>query len=142
MPPHPTSRRRGRERALQCLYGIDHTQYDYEEVLEDFWAQLPTKPGPRDYAEKLIRGVREHVGELDHHIHGALQNWTPERVGPIERNAIRIAVYEMLHVSDVPSRVAINEAIEVVKLFGADEATRFVNGVLDRLRRKFEGEDA
>ncbi len=138
MPPRPASRHRGRERALQCLYGIDHTRYDCEEVLEDFWNQMPTKPGPKDYAEKLVRGVCAHREELDRHIHGALDNWTPERVGPIERNVLRIALFEMLHVGDVPARVAINEAIEVVKTFGAPEATRFVNGVLDRLREKLE----
>jgi len=129
------SRRRGRERALQFLFSLDFTGHSVEDKLEDFWAINPVKPGAKEYAEVLIHGVSRFQDEIDQEIAGALDNWTPDRVGFVERNVLRIALYEMRHCPDVPDSVAINEAIEVTKIFGADEATKFVNGVLDRLRR-------
>ena len=128
-------RRRARERALQFLFGLDFTHYAWEETLEDFWKDNPAKPGVKRYARELVRGVCQHHEELDEQIIEALDNWSPERVGHVERVALRIALYEMRYRDDVPPSVAINEAIEVVKRFGTDDAPRFVNGVLDRLRR-------
>lgn len=90
----------------------------------------------RAYAEKLITGVCANREELDTSINAALDNWTPDRVGKIELAAIRIALFEMIYLSDVPASVAINEAIEVTRNYGSDEAPRFVNGVLDRLRKQ------
>lgn len=127
-------RRRARERALQFLFGLDFTAYAWQEVLEDFWAMNPARPGVRQYARTLICGVKEHQDALDEAIHGALENWTASRVGHVERNVLRIALFEMRHVDDVPQAVAINEAVEVCKIYCAEEATRFVNGVLDRLK--------
>ena len=135
---NPTIRRRARERALQFLYGIHLTKNDVETALEPFWEITPAKPGVQKYAEKIIRGVCENVEALDEQIADALDNWSPDRVGHIERAVLRIALYEMIHVEDVPAPVAINEAIEVSKRFGADGAPRFINGVLDRLRKKID----
>tara|TARA_R110001592_G_scaffold284977_1_gene553314 strand:- start:38 stop:463 length:426 start_codon:yes stop_codon:yes gene_type:complete len=129
-------RRRGRERALQFLFSLDFTEYTVAEKLEDFWNINPARPGARSYAEKLIHGVASHREELDEEIASALDKWTPDRIGFIERSALRIALFEMRHFRDVPDAVAINEAIEVVKIFGADDATKFINGVLDRLKQK------
>jgi transcription antitermination protein NusB len=131
---NPKVRRRGRERALQFLFSLDFTEYSVEDKLEDFWAINPARPGARQYAEKLIHGVSNHQEALDQEISGALDNWTPDRIGHIERSAIRIALFEMRHFRDVPEAVAINEALEVVKTFGADDAPKFVNGVLGRLK--------
>lgn len=128
-----TVRRRGRERALQFLYGLDFTKYNWQEVLPDFWRVNESKPGVRQYAQRLIRGVMDHRARLDETISAALENWTIERLGKIERNIIRIALYEILYCDDVPDKVAVNEAIEVAKNYGSDETPRFVNGVLDRL---------
>jgi N utilization substance protein B len=120
------------------LYGIHLTKNEAEESLESFWEMTPAKPGVQKYAEQVIRGVCENVESLDEQISDALDNWSPDRVGHIERAVLRIALYEIIHVEDVPAPVAINEAIEVVKRFGADDAPRFVNGVLDRLRKKID----
>ena len=133
---NPVVRRRGRERALQFLFSLGFTGYAYEEKLAEFWAINPVKPGAMQYAEKLIHGVCANEAVLDEEIASALVNWTPYRIGPIERAALRIALYEMRHCGDVPDAVAINEAIEVVKIFGSDDAPKFINGVLDRLKRK------
>ncbi|MBI2434534.1 MAG: transcription antitermination factor NusB [Candidatus Hydrogenedentes bacterium] len=139
---HPHIRRAARERALQFLYGQDLTQYNWQEILEDFWQQNPSRPSIRAYGEKLIRGVCAHQAELDEEIHQALDRWSPERIGYVERAILRIAVYEMLHMPDVPPSVAINEAIEVSKRFGAEEAPRFINGVLDRVGRTHVAADS
>ena len=134
---HPKTRRMGRERALQFLFGLDMTRkVDWRGLLSDYWGINPAREPVRQYAEQLIAGVCDHQAELDQRIHGALENWTPERVGYIERAVLRIALFEMLYLPDVPPTVAINEAIEVTKRFGGPESPRFVNGVLDRLRKQ------
>ncbi len=131
----PQTRRRARERAVQFLFGLDFTLYEWESAIEDFWAENPSKPGVRQYADYLIEGVIDHREALDTEIAASLDNWNPDRVGRIERNIIRIALFEIRYGLNMPPNVAINEAIEVAKRYGADEAPRFVNGVLDRLRK-------
>ena len=132
--PDPRIRRKARERALQFLFGLDFTHNPCEPAAAVFWEIEPTRPSVRHYAMTLIRGVCEQRETLDEAILGALQNWTPERIGGIERNIIRIALYEMRNAQDVPVPVAINEAIELAKTFAAEDAPRFVNGILDRLK--------
>lgn len=132
--PDPRIRRKARERALQFLFGLDFTNSPWEPAAALFWEIEQTRPSVRHYAMTLIRGVCGNRDALDEAILGALQNWTADRVGRIERNIIRIALYEMRHAEDVPAPVAINEAIELAKAFGSEDAPRFVNGVLDRLR--------
>ena len=136
--PDPLVRRRARERALQFLFGLEFTHYAWEEVIDAFWDTRPSKPSVKQYAIQLIRGVQENLDALDHEISQALQNWSADRVGRVERAILRIGLYEMRHEPDVPAAVAINEAIELAKSFGADDTPRFVNGVLDRLRRSSE----
>jgi len=131
---HPRVRRRARERAMQFLFGLDFTQYEWRSNIEGFWSAHPSRPGVRRYAEGLVRGVVENCGVLDEAIAGALENWAPERVGRVERNVLRVALYEMGFVADVPRNVAMNEAIEIARSYGGDDAPRFVNGVLDRLK--------
>lgn len=129
-------RRRARECATQFLFGLEFTRYPWEETLEDFWAITESKPSVRQYADELIRGVMEHKDELDARVAAALDNWAPSRMGHIERNIIRIALYEIQYRPDVPRKTAINEAIEIAKRYGADEAPRFVNGVLDAITKE------
>lgn len=140
--PDPRTRRRARERALQFLYGLAFTGYAWEDAIDAFWEQNPARPAVRRYATALIRGVCVHAEALDAEIADALVNWSPARVGTIERTVMRIALYEMRHEDDVPMGVAIDEALEVVKSYGAEGAPRFVNGVLDRLAKKLRAEAA
>lgn len=133
--PDPRVRRKARERAVQFLFSLAFTQYDWRDAIEGFWEMNPARPTIRQYAERLISGISESLPELDSAIASALENWSPERVGHVERAVLRVALFEMRYVDDVPVSVAINEAIEIVKLYGADDAPRFVNGVLDRLKK-------
>lgn len=130
----PQVRRRARERAVQFLFGLDFTNYEWDSAITDFWAVNPSRPSVREYAEELVRGVITRREDLDQAIASAVEHWAPERVGCLERNVLRIALYEMRYAPDVPQNVAINEAVEVAKRYGSDDAPRFVNGVLDRLK--------
>lgn len=133
--PNPQMRRRARERAVQFLFGLEFTNYAWDTAIEDFWENNPVRPTVKEYAETLITGVVHNREELDRRIGEAVENWSPERVGRIERSVLRVAAYEMLFRTDVPPGVAISEALEVAKRFGSDEAPRFINGVLDKLAK-------
>jgi len=139
--PEWAARRRARECALQFLFGLDFTGYAWEDAVEGFWSLAPSRQGVRQYAQSLITGVCTNREALDADIDDAVQKWSPDRVGRIERNILRIALYEMRHAKDVPTTVAINEAIELAKMYAVDEAPRFINGVLDRLREGGQKEE-
>jgi transcription antitermination protein NusB len=130
----PQQRRKARGRAVEFLFGLEFTRYDWRECVTEFFDTFATKPAVQEYAEGLIVGVKTRTGELDRHIDASLQNWTPDRVGRIERNVLRIALFEMIYGDNVPVKVAINEAIEVAKAYGSDDSPGFVNAVLDRLK--------
>ena len=132
----PKARRAARERAMQFMFGLEFTGYPWQDALEAFWEINPSRLPVRQYADSLIAGVMEQRAELDAEIDAALDRWTPERVGRIERNVLRVALFEMRHGNGVPANVAINEALEVVKQFTTDESAAFVNAVLDRLKDK------
>ncbi len=134
----PQVRRRARERAVQFLFGLDFTAYDWHDAIADFWKVNPSRPGVRDYAEKLIAGVVDQRADLDATIAAHLESWSPDRIGHVERNVLRVALWEMQYAGDVPRNVAINEAIEVAKRFGTDDAPRFINGILDRIKEPVE----
>jgi len=132
-------RGKAREKALEFLFGLDFTGYPWEEVLENYWDEgQPLRPTVREYAERLIRGIHGHNDAMNALIADAIEGWTLERIGSVEKSAIRIGLYEMRYEDDVPVTVAINEAIELAKKYGSSESPRFVNGVLDRLRRQLE----
>lgn len=130
----PQQRRKARGRAVEFLFGLEFTRYDWRECVVEFFDTFATKPAVQEYAESLIVGVKTRTAELDKHIDASLQNWTPDRVGRIERNVLRIALFEMIYGDNVPVKVAINEAIEVAKSYGSDDSPGFVNAVLDRLK--------
>ncbi len=111
-----------------------------DEALAGFWEMSPAKESVRRYTHKLVKGIWNDKKAIDDAIKPAVENWSPLRVGRIERNILRIAVYEMLHVDDVPHGVAINEAVELAKAFGNDESPRFINGVLDRVRKELQSD--
>jgi len=130
----PQARQKARARALEYLFGLEFTQDEWRGGFAAYWETFDSKEAVRIYAELLVQGVFELRAQLDAGIDGALTNWTPERVGRIERNILRLALYEMTSVADVPPKVAINEAIELAKGYGSDDSPAFVNAVLDRLK--------
>jgi len=128
------ARREGREAAVQFLYQRDLNAGTSAETLAQFWELRPAVKKVRDFGIAIAEGVLAHQGDIDEHIRGAASNYDLHRIAAVDRNILRIAVYEMLFCPDVPPVVSINEAIEIAKRFGSDESGRFVNGVLDRIR--------
>ena len=126
-------RTKARERALQALYQIDVAAAGIDEALANFWRSFePVEEAVRVLAEELVRGVAERRREVDETIERASSNWRIDRMAKVDRNVLRLAVYELV-ATDVPVKVAINEAIELGKKYGSESSGAFVNGVLDRI---------
>ncbi len=130
-------RSKGREMALQILYQSEWGTFeDIEEAIEEYLNGLgPEKvslnhPSVK-FAKKQLKGVLEHKDELDKIIQKFLKGWKLNRLASVDRNILRLGLYELLKCSDIPAKVAINEAVELAKKFGSDESSSFVNGVLD-----------
>ncbi|TDU73078.1 NusB antitermination factor [Prosthecobacter fusiformis] len=129
-------RREGREAAVQFLFANElHGEHTPEEQ-EAFWTIHNAKTSVRAYAETLIHGVMERTPELDALIEPVLENFRIQRLAAVDRNVLRLAVYELAHVPDVPAAVVINEAIEIAKSLGAGESGSFVNGILHKIAQK------
>ncbi len=128
------NRRRARELALALLYELEFHPGQEAARLVAFWQDHPAPPSARAYAETLARGVVAHREALDRVIASRAEHWTLARMPLVDRNILRLAVYEFLHASDVPDRVALDEAIELAKAYGGEDSGRFVNGILDRIR--------
>ncbi len=125
-------RRKGRELALQVLYQWD-IHGNISDWEDDFWEQNKVHPEIRAFADELVRGVIAHAADLDGVIGKHAENWTVQRMAITDRTVLRMAAYELLYLPDVPARVTLNEAIEIVKAFGDEQSGAFVNGVLDRI---------
>ena len=126
-------RRRGaRETALQILYELEFNESGPEEVLRRRKAEKPAGAGAGEYAAWLVRGVFGRRSELDDRIQGAARNWRVARMGLVDRNILRLAVYEMLEEKTLVPAIIINEAVDLAKYFSSSESGRFVNGILDR----------
>ncbi len=126
-------RTRARERALQALYQIDVAAEGIDDALAAFWKSFePVEREVRELAEGLVRGVAESRRAVDEAIEEASSNWRLDRMARVDRNVLRLAVYELLR-TEVPVKVIINEAIELGKKFGSESSGAFVNGVLDKV---------
>jgi N utilization substance protein B len=126
------SRHQARERALQILF-----QYDIHGKpglwLDEFWKPLKTDEKTKAFAERLVAGVLANKKELDALIGKYATNWKISRMPIVDRNILRAGLYELLWMEEVPAKVTMNEAIELAKSFGDDEASKFVNGILDKV---------
>jgi len=137
----PTGKRRaGREFAVQCLFQLDHNSTPFDEALprilefkKDDGNRVAPTGKAREFAEQLIRGVLASQKDIDQRIRASAENFQLDRIGGVERAILRLAIYEMTHSLDVPPVVIINEALEIAKRFAAEDAPKFVNGVLDRI---------
>jgi N utilization substance protein B len=137
-------RRRAREASLQMLYQWEIGHATADEAIATYWPSHDAgheMPEPlRDFANGLVRGTIARVTELDAFITAHAQNWRIERMPVIDRLVLRLGIYELLAEAETPSRVVINEAIELVRMYSADEAVGFVNGVLDAVRKELKRE--
>ena len=123
-------RRRARILTLQALYEIDTTRHLAGVVLDQRLAEDPLPEEGEAFARELLTGVLQHEAELDEMIQRYAPEWPVDQMAVIDRNVLRIAIYEFFISKLTPTKVAINEAVELAKLFGSDSAPRFINGVL------------
>ena len=124
------SRRQARRIALQVLYEYDTAHHDVEAVLERHAEGRALDPAVVEFARDLVHGVLAHLDQIDAEIQGAAQEWPVSQMARIDKNILRLAIYEILFNNAVPAKAAINEAVELAKTFGGDTSSRFVNGVL------------
>ncbi len=137
------SRTRARECALQALYQVDTTGGTGDAALSGLFLHFEEADADeRRFAEQLVRGVAGEKGMIDEIIQRYSQHWKLDRMARVDRNILRLAVFELLRRGDVPVRVTLNEAIELGKKFGSEESSAFVNGVLDKIAHGREMADA
>ncbi len=131
----PGKRRIARELAVQFLYQFDLSGGTLEEALPLFWqTQSEVSDDGRKFTEQLIHGVIERKAAIDERIAKYTDNWDLPRIAAVDRNILRLAMYEMLFRDDIPPVVSINEAVDIAKKFSTRESGAFVNGILDRLK--------
>ncbi|MEE9179918.1 MAG: transcription antitermination factor NusB [Vicinamibacteria bacterium] len=135
------SRRKGRELAVQMLYQWEISEEPIARVEESFWKLREAADKTRSLAQRLLEGTVEHIGEIDELITKHAEHWRLSRMAAVDRNILRLAIYEFLY-EEVPKRVVINEALEVTKRFSSPDAVQFVNGVLDAVRSSIEAPEA
>jgi N utilization substance protein B len=141
------SRRRAREYALQALFQADLAAVEVSGALNALWTGIledsdgslggrQAEEQEIDFASLIAEGVERERDQLDRKIETCSTNWRMSRMSPVDRNILRLAAYELIHMDEVPSHVTLNEAIELAKKFGTAQSKGFVNGILDRLARE------
>ena len=127
-------RTRAREIAVQFLYQLDLRGDETLESLHDYVEGESNDNEVRDFAIRLVQGARRHLEDTDKHLCDVTRNWDLSRMATLDRNVLRMAVFELLHCPDIPPKVTINEAIEIGKKYSTANSGAFINGILDRVR--------
>ena len=143
--PRRESRHAAREAAVQMLYQWEVGKLSMPEVMSTYWTPGLTSDEPlgdqlREFASALANGVAASLERIDPLIAEAAEHWRIERMAVMDRIILRLAVYEFLDQPDTPGRVVINEALELARTFSTDDAVRFINGILDGIRRRLARE--
>ena len=125
------TRRRARELALQLLYQSELTDAEPEEMQAEFEEWRSAGASVREFADKLLRGTLARRDEIDQELGRQTTHWRLERLAAVDRNILRLAMYELIFETETPHAVVIDEAIEIAKKYGTKDSGRFVNGVLD-----------
>jgi N utilization substance protein B len=131
------ARRKARELALQMLFQYDMAGNAPDMVIGTFEDLQKSKPNTREFAERIFRGTVDHLAEIDDMIQAQAENWRLSRMAVVDRNIIRMSVYEFLHESDTPKLVIIDEAVEIAKKFGTQKSSQFINGILDGILKRY-----
>ena len=134
------SRHRSRQRALQILFQLDLSHQPADQAIRAYYDTLyseehETRPEPDPFMEELVKGTIEHSGAIDRRIAAHSEHWRVERMPAVDRNILRLAIFEMTQ-SPTPAAVVINEALELARRFSGEESVPFINGVLDAIHRE------
>jgi len=128
------SRRIGREAALQVLYLKDISRKTLDSIPESVWSDEALTPKTQEFARQLVQGVLDEQETIDPLIQKYAENWEMDRMAAIDRCILRLAAYELLRETETPINVIINEAVEIAKKFSTSESSKFVNGILDKIK--------
>ena len=131
-------RRHAREFALQILYQIEVLNLDLKEGSNRFWENFNYIDSAKDFSTKLVKGVIENKKFIDTLIEKFSEHWRLDRINWVERNILRIAIFELLFMDDIPPKVSINEAIDIGKRYGTSDSGAFINGILDQILTAIE----
>ena len=131
------ARRKARELALQMLYDHDVSGNQPDAIIQHFDDLQKSKPNTREFAMRVFKGTVEHLPKIDEMIVAQADNWRIERMAIVDRNIIRMSIYEFLHENDTPKLVIIDEAIEIAKKFGTQKSSQFINGILDGILKRY-----
>ena len=131
------ARRKARELALQMLFQHDMSGNEPDMIITTFEDLQKSKANTREFAVKIFRGTVDHLSEIDDMIQAQAENWRLSRMAVVDRNIIRMSVYEFLHENDTPKLVIIDEAIEIAKKFGTQKSSQFINGILDGILKRY-----
>lgn len=126
-------RRKARERALQILFQVDMGGTDPKDAMKNMDESFGPVNKNADFVEKIVLGTLLHLIFIDKTIAGISQDWNLERMASVDRNIIRMALYEIFFCSDIPNNVSVNEAVELGKVYGGEESARFINGILGKV---------
>ena len=129
-------RRKSRESALQVLYQLNITKQDVTTALARFQEHFLANEEADDFLKQLVLGVLENLPQLDRLIEQYSENWRLDRINTIDRNILRMALFELLYCKEIPPKVTINEAIDLGKRFGSEDSGSFINGILDRIQNE------
>ena len=130
-------RRKAREQALQVLYQMEMQGGDLKAILNLYWKNHEDAAGPvREFTTQLAEGTLRNLPEIDELIGKYSTHWRVPRMSVIDRNILRLGVYELLYLHDVPTSVTLNEAIEIAKKFGTESSSAFINGILDHIAKE------
>jgi len=129
-------RSRARQSCLQILYQIEITQITPAEAIEDYFFENKPSLQHKEFTEFLVKGICSHARTLDEIISKYAKNWEIGRMAIVDKNILRIGVFELIYAEDIPPKVTINEAVELAKEFGDLDSPKFVNGILDSVFRR------
>jgi len=131
------ARRKARELALQMLYQHDLSGNTPETIVTTFEDLQKSKPNTREFATRIFQGTVDNLTKIDDMIAQQAENWRLSRMAVVDRNIIRMSIYEFLHEEDTPKLVIIDEAIEIAKKFGTQKSSQFINGILDGILKRY-----
>jgi transcription antitermination protein NusB len=135
------ARRKARELALQMLFQFDMSGNDADAVVRHFEDLQKAKEPTREFAIRVFEGTVRHAEAIDQMIGSQADNWRIERMAVVDRNIIRMSIYEFLYEDETPKLVIIDEAIEIAKKFGNQKSAQFINGILDGILRRYNLKD-
>jgi N utilization substance protein B len=133
-------RRKARESTLQILFQLEFNDLQPEKTIQHYWLNRKASKEAKEYSHWLVNGILTHKEKIDSVIQSVSEHWRIARMAVVDRNILRMAVYELLFEENIAPAIIINEAIEIAKKYSSDEAATFVNGILDAIRKKSESD--